>query len=100
MMLKQVFLEDLKTVDTAVMCPGAVDTDMFRTWYQQTEGTIPVDLTKVLQPEVVAHFFVYLLRDVGAEDFRNHFWHVYDQQHHQFWLPEGSPIPESPFLTY
>lgn len=98
-MLKQVLLEDLKTADTALMSPGIADTDMFRVWYEIVKETTPLDLTKVLRPELVAYFLVFLLRDVSRDDFRNNYWNIYDPSHHHLWVPEGYPRPEVPVLA-
>ena len=97
-MLKQVFLEDLKTVDTGVVMPGITDTDMLREWIDLMKGTIRMDLGKVLRPELVAYFLVYLLRDVPREAYRSTTWDIYELSHHHAWVPPGSPPPELPFL--
>lgn len=97
-MLRQVLLTDLKTVDTGLMMPGIADTPQFRRWYETIKQTHPIDLTKVLKPELIGHFVTYLLKDTTREAFRDTLWHVYDPSHHQFWVPKEMQAPELPYV--
>lgn len=49
---------------------------------------------KLIQPEVVASFLVWLLLDVNVIEYQAQEWDIYDKKHHKYWLKETQIIPD------
>lgn len=88
-------LESESTAFASVM-PGIIDTDMQAIarqskhmdaeqtrFYQQLQQT-----NRLISPETVAQFLVWLLLDIDSAHFSSKEWDIYDSSHHPFWLKE------------
>lgn len=93
-------LEAKEVVFTSVM-PGIVDTDMqaiarqginmdaeHTQFYRQLKNT-----QRLLSPETVAQFLVWLLLDIDKELYQAKEWDIYDSSHHQAWLKPPHQVP-------
>ena len=48
---------------------------------------------KLIAPEVVASFLAWLLLEVPKEQYIATEWDIYDESHHEEWLPDGAAVP-------
>ncbi len=85
----------------ASVMPGIIDTEMqatIRRSRNMAEEKLQYFQTlfqedRLLKPETVALFLVWLLIDIAAEQFITKEWDIYDKSHHKFWLNSPHKVP-------
>lgn len=96
-MLYQLLKVECPDIAFGSVMPGVTDTSMQKI-IRQSEG-ISIDdrgffeslyhSNKLLDPNVVAQFLVWLLLDVDKIRFSEGEWDIYDESHHSQWLKRG-----------
>lgn len=100
-MLSRCFQLEVEGPAVSSVMPGIVDTDMVANIRNSQQMSPEKSLFfkqlhqegRLLQPETVALFLVWLLMDINTERYTCQEWDIYDTQHHADWLVSPHQVP-------